>query len=180
MASNCFDRIAIICLLGNSGFDKLPNANVAIGMWVIVTWEGEKFLGIVKSKTRKLYHVVCLEKPFGAAWFGVSEPQLLEAKGDNYEEVYRASITTPCEVDIDGTVYWQYELLNWVICCIMREQYRLSYAVLDVLCCDLNKFTRNISAHFEVKQCLGSIDKLSIFHGMKKLAWNLFSHVQRT
>ena len=92
---------------GDGDFIKLTNVSVAAGMWVLVYWEGEKFLGVVKSKTRKSYHVVCLQKPYG-----VCEPQLLEASGDDYKTVYRPNITTPYEVDIDGTVYWQYELLN--------------------------------------------------------------------
>ena len=91
----------------NDVFYKLANANVSAGMWVVVYWEGEKFLGVVKSKSRKSYHVFCLEKPYG-----VCEPQLLEEKGDEYDAVYNAEITTPREVDVDGTVYWQYELLN--------------------------------------------------------------------
>ena len=104
---SCFDRISIICLLGNSVCDKLKNSDVAIGMWVLVYWEGEKFLSVVRSKSRQLYHVVCLNKPFG-----ICEPQLLEEKGDDYAAVYRPRISNPCEVDINGTVYWQYELLN--------------------------------------------------------------------
>ena len=35
------------------------------GIWVIVFYEGEKFLGKVQEKKAGQFKVLCLEKPFG-------------------------------------------------------------------------------------------------------------------
>ena len=89
-------------------FTLLTNKEVSVGMWVIVKWEGEKFLGNVDSKKRTSYHVRCLEKPLG-----ICVPQLLEEKGEDYETVFKTTII-PFQVDVDVDVnvggHWNYVL----------------------------------------------------------------------
>ena len=75
-------------------------------MWVIVQWEGEKFLGTVTSKGSS-YHVRCLEKPLG-----ICVPQKLEKGGADFEKVYQTSIV-PFEIEVEGGsrhTYWNYAL----------------------------------------------------------------------
>ena len=71
--------------------------DVLIGMWVVVQYEGEKFIGIVDSKNENNgeYMVRCLEKPYG-----IREAQSYEnGSAICYSAVYETSaIPTPTRV----------------------------------------------------------------------------------
>ena len=76
---------------------------MTIGDWVLVGYEGEKYLGKVLSKRKDEVQVRCLEK----LW-GIQELQQFE-RLDNaifYKDVY-ASDTTPKWVE-KGKSFWTY------------------------------------------------------------------------
>ena len=50
---------------GNQKLDPIPYDDVATGAWVIVLFEGEKWLAKVVNKVSNEVQVRCLEKPFG-------------------------------------------------------------------------------------------------------------------
>ena len=69
--------------------DPMHNNDVLLGMWVVVKYEGEKFLGKVMDKKCGEYLVRCLNKPFG-----ISTPQTYESdEGIYYTEVYQTDVT---------------------------------------------------------------------------------------
>ena len=75
--------------------DPMHYDDVLIGRWVIVKYEGEKFIGNVDSKRNGEFLVRCLEKPFG-----IREPQSYESgEPIYYDEVYGTSaIPTPTRI----------------------------------------------------------------------------------
>ena len=77
---------------------------MTIGDWVLVGYEGEKYLGKVLSKRKDEVQVRCLEK----LW-GIQELQQFE-RLDNaifYKDVY-ASDTTPKWVEKGRKWFWTY------------------------------------------------------------------------
>ena len=56
-------------------------------IWVVVKYEGERFLGKVLQKRCGEYVVECLSMPFG-----VNTPQQSEDEGIFYTEVYQSDI----------------------------------------------------------------------------------------
>ena len=73
--------------------------DVEAGMWVIVVYEGEKFLGNVQDKKASQFNVLCLEKPFG-----INVPQNFEkGEGVYYDNVFQTDIKPEqTQVDEDG------------------------------------------------------------------------------
>ena len=68
--------------------DKLSHKDVKEGMWVVVNYEEEKFLGKVQSKAKTTITVLCLEKPLG-----IREPQSFESgDGFDYDFVYATDL----------------------------------------------------------------------------------------
>ena len=66
----------------------MPYKDVLPGMWVVVRYEGEVFLGKVLQKRCGEYMVRCLSMPFG-----VNAPQQFEEdEGIYYNEVYQLDI----------------------------------------------------------------------------------------
>ena len=78
-----------------------------VGMWVVVKYEGEKFIGNVLGKRNGEFQVHCLDKPFG-----IREPQSYEKVDPRtgppfYTDVYEASVT-PKPVKIGRKYFFQY------------------------------------------------------------------------
>ena len=68
--------------------DKISHKDVKEGMWVVVNYEEEKFLGKVQSKAKTTITVLCLEKPLG-----IREPQSFESgDGFDYDFVYATDL----------------------------------------------------------------------------------------
>ena len=88
----------------------VSHLDITIGMWVIVLYEGEKWLAKVMNKHENQVLVRCLEKPFG-----INQPQNLEREDDAFivEEVYYPNvIPTLTQIGPDGKKgrkwFWQY------------------------------------------------------------------------
>ena len=69
------------------------------GMWVVVIYEGERFLGNVQHKKKGEFNVLCLEKPYG-----IGEPQSYESGIPiYYDKVYHTNIVpTTTQTDSSG------------------------------------------------------------------------------
>ena len=81
----------------------IKNEDVVCGMWVVVSYEGECFIGMVVSKDGEWINVRCLQLPYG-----IGEPQLFEeGEGESYPIVFESSVT-PEQVSIDGQLFWKY------------------------------------------------------------------------
>ena len=66
----------------------MPYKDVLSGMWVVVKYEGKRFLEKVLQKSCEEYMVRCLSMPFG-----VNTPQQSEeGEGICYTEVYQSDI----------------------------------------------------------------------------------------
>ena len=98
--------------VGNSNLTlvPVPYDEIANGAWVIVLYEGEKWLANVVNKKENKVFVRCLEKPFG-----VNQPQDLEHENDSIlvEEVYHSNTTpTLTQIGPDGKKgrkwFWKY------------------------------------------------------------------------
>ena len=79
--------------------DPMDYDDVLIGMWVVVKYEGEKFIRNVDVKKNGEISVLCLEKPFG-----IREPQSYES-GEPifYDKVYETDIVPkPTQTDHTG------------------------------------------------------------------------------
>ena len=72
------------------GFIPIPYEKVNEGIWVIVIYEEEKWIGKVVTKCHDQVCVKCLEKPFG-----IHQRQLLEREEDSiyFSQVYHTDIT---------------------------------------------------------------------------------------
>ena len=83
--------------------------DVEAGMWVIVVYEGEKFLGKVQDKKVGQFNVLCLEKQSG-----INIPQNFEkGEGVYYDNVCKTDIKPEqTQVDEDGKKtrkwFWKY------------------------------------------------------------------------
>ena len=73
--------------------------DVQPGIWVVVVYEEEKFIGKVQHKKGGEVNVRCLEKPLG-----INTPQIFEpGEGIYYEKVYKTDIIpTQTQTDVDG------------------------------------------------------------------------------
>ena len=68
--------------------EELSHKKVKEGIWVVVEYEGEKFLGKVQSKSSEAISVLCLEKHLG-----IREPQSFEKGGAiDYKSVYETKL----------------------------------------------------------------------------------------
>ena len=67
------------------------------GLWIIVFYEGERFLGKVQTKKAGEFKVLCLEK-----LFGINVAQCFESgEAIFYEKVYKTNIE-PKQTQVDG------------------------------------------------------------------------------
>ena len=79
--------------------DPMNYNDVLPGMWVVVEYEGEKFLGNVQHKKNGEFNVLCLDKPFG-----IREPQSYESVVPiYYDKVFQTDIVpTPTQIGSSG------------------------------------------------------------------------------
>ena len=88
--------------------DPMNYDDVLSGMWVVVWYEGERFLGNVDSKVDGDIYVRCLDKPFG-----VRTPQSYErGRITCWKEVYETNaIPEVTQIDCDGkkTRKWMFK-----------------------------------------------------------------------
>ena len=82
----------------------VKTSNVEGGMWVLVSYEEELFIGmVVDSDDAEWIKVRCLQFPYG-----IGKPQPFEeGEGDFYPMVFESSVT-PKEVFVDGEMRWEY------------------------------------------------------------------------
>ena len=85
--------------------DELETNKVNEGDWVIVVYEGERFIGKVMTEAvNEDVCVRCLEKPFG-----INEPQKLEREEDAifYGRLFRTNVT-PQLIKFGRKWLWRY------------------------------------------------------------------------
>lgn len=84
--------------------ELLEVMNVEAGMWVIVFYEDEKFIGKVIKVVDKQVQVRCLQKPLG-----INEPQEFEREEDAvfYDKVYDTDLK-PKNLKIGRKWLWKY------------------------------------------------------------------------
>ena len=84
--------------LSDSQLVPLNFDDVDLISWVLVLYEGEKFLGRVLTKAAGKFEVQCLQKPYG-----IRNAQQFELDAIYYRQVYEASIKPwATELDDDG------------------------------------------------------------------------------
>ena len=84
--------------------NELQYEDVNEGQWVIVVYEGERFVGKITENGNKMFAVRYLEKPLG-----IGTPQDLEKETDVvfYDRVYQANVQ-PSLVKVKRGWKWAY------------------------------------------------------------------------
>ena len=88
-----------------NSFGILPPKEATEGMWVIVHYEEEKFLGKIIRKRNIGVQVRCLEKPYG-----IHEPQDME-RDENailYKTLYKLRCNPPKLIQVGRKWQWKY------------------------------------------------------------------------
>lgn len=92
-----------LILLQTDG-DLLPATDVKVGMWVLVEYEMEKFIGRILEIDEGQFRVHCLAKPYG-----IRTPQEFEREKDAifYKQVFNTK-HFPKEVQVCRKLLWEY------------------------------------------------------------------------